>query len=233
MKQILIYGCGNMGGAIAKTIAKQQELYKLTLLDTQKTQTILELQKQSIRIYNDCQSAFIHNYDLVIIAVKPNQANSVLASLAQYSNQFELVVSIMAGISFATLESHLPNKPMIRAMPNMPCTIGMGVIGYTVNHPITADSSKLIKSIFNLLGISIQVDNEDQINSLTAIAGSGRSAAPCCSRRVPEAVITNFKTTVKRLSAILILLHVIFLVKAYQSLRTFFYKPCINHAFED
>ncbi len=173
MKRILVYGCGNMGGAIAKALARNTTDWQLSLFDLQQTQTVLALQKQNVPFYNDIQVAFQQSYDLVLLAVKPQQAKDILASLVPYAKQFKLLVSIMAGISFRTIEDFFPTKALIRAMPNTPCSLGNGVTGFYGNKQVNQEEYQLVDSIFQELGLSVKLNSEDQVNSITAIAGSG------------------------------------------------------------
>lgn len=113
-------------------------------------------------------------YNLVIIAVKPQMFDAIKNNiLAQLIDEYTMVLSIMAGIVINKLASACISKNIWRAMPNTPGQIGAGITGVFGNDDFRADNYNLIKNLLAPLGEVIRLENEGQIDGLTAISGSG------------------------------------------------------------
>lgn len=110
--------------------------------------------------------------ELVLLAVKPSVVGSVVEEIAAVAAN-KLIISIAAGVSLQAIESRLPdNAGVIRAMPNTPCQIGAGAIGFCVGASVTRPQTEQAKSIFDSVGISVQVP-ESMLDAVTALSGSG------------------------------------------------------------
>ncbi len=79
----------------------------------------------------------------------------------------------MAGVQIADVENNLATKKVIRCMPNLPCQIGMGVTGFMVSESIPQRDADFVRKLLETTGASIQLYNEDQLNAITAVSGSG------------------------------------------------------------
>lgn len=112
-------------------------------------------------------------YDVIVLAVKPQLLRTVAASLAPLL-QRQLVLSIAAGIRLQDLSRWLGNYTrLVRAMPNTPAMIGLGATGL-VAHPDVGQADKdMATQVLNAVGITIWVDDEAQIDAVTAVSGSG------------------------------------------------------------
>lgn len=89
-------------------------------------------------------------------------------------NADTLVISIMAGISMDTIEAGLlKGLQIVRVMPNLPASVKQGMAGICGNAAACADAVCLVQKIFNSVGKSIKVQKEEDIDSVTAVSGSG------------------------------------------------------------
>ncbi len=110
--------------------------------------------------------------DLVLLAVKPQVLDKVLASIAQ-SLEGALIVSIAAGWSCAKLESQLPaGSKVVRVMPNTPALVGAGMALVSAGTETDAEELERVRSLFSAVGSAIVIDERYQ-NAGTAISGSG------------------------------------------------------------
>jgi len=110
--------------------------------------------------------------DIVLLAVKPQVIDAVVASVAD-SVQGTLVVSIAAGISCARLESQLPSgTPVVRVMPNTPAMVGQAMSVVSGGTEATEQHVELVRELFGLIGKAVVLDEQYQ-NAATAISGSG------------------------------------------------------------
>ena len=112
-------------------------------------------------------------YDFLIIAVKPQMAATVLSAYAPAADG-AVVLSVMAGTSIASLSQSLggPAK-IVRAMPNLPASIGAGISGLYANGAVTQDERADVERLMAAAGASVWVDKETDIDLVTAVSGSG------------------------------------------------------------
>lgn len=110
--------------------------------------------------------------DIVILAVKPQVIESVVAGLASAVGS-ALVVSIAAGVSVARLESLLPaGTPVVRVMPNTPAMVGKGMSVVSGGQEASGEHVDIVRALFAELGDAIVLDERYQ-DAATAISGSG------------------------------------------------------------
>lgn len=109
---------------------------------------------------------------VVVIAVKPQQADDVLPRLASVLRG-RLVVSIMAGMTTARIESALGGKArVVRAMPNLPVRVGAGVTAIAPGARASEGDLAEARRIFASVGDVLCVDEKD-MDAVTALSGSG------------------------------------------------------------
>lgn len=118
-------------------------------------------------------AAVLRDADVVLVAVKPQIFPAIAPTLiAATEQQTSLLLSIMAGIPIATLESATPNWPIIRAMPNTPATVGAGITAIAPNPLATSEHLQQARAIFEAVGSVVEVP-ENLINAVTGLSGSG------------------------------------------------------------
>jgi pyrroline-5-carboxylate reductase len=111
--------------------------------------------------------------DIVILAVKPQVMQDVCRGIAQLENQ-PLFISIAAGIRATDIDRWLGgNRSIVRCMPNTPALVGLGASGLYANDAVSADQKQQAEAILNGVGISVWVDQEQALDAVTAISGSG------------------------------------------------------------
>ncbi|MEM7077305.1 MAG: pyrroline-5-carboxylate reductase [Pseudomonadota bacterium] len=110
--------------------------------------------------------------DAVILAVKPQVANEVVSALDLGDAQ--LLISIAAGIDIRSLSAWTRvTQPIVRCMPNTPALLGAGVTGLFASPACDAGQRKLAGTILNAAGTTAWVASEAQIDTVTAVSGSG------------------------------------------------------------
>ncbi|MBT3225908.1 MAG: pyrroline-5-carboxylate reductase [Deltaproteobacteria bacterium] len=174
MKNPVVIGCGNMGSAIIKALL-QQGIYTaeaFTIVEKQENSFARQLAEEKAVVL-DRPDELHDSLDLVILAVKPQDSESVLREIASKTNHETLVLSIMAGISIGSMESQLPQAQIIRCMPNTPCSVHQGMTVYCGNSRVSASSFQLAQQILSAMGKAFQVTDEIMIDAATAISGSG------------------------------------------------------------
>ncbi len=111
--------------------------------------------------------------EIVVIAVKPQQFGDVAEQLRKHLEAHQLVVSIAAGLSIATLSSKLQHAKVVRSMPNTPAQIGEGISVWNAAVQVDEHQKTLARRLLEALGPTIEVDDEKQIDMATAVSGSG------------------------------------------------------------
>ncbi len=112
-------------------------------------------------------------FDLVIVAVKPQVIDAVAPDYAPRLAQGGFVASIAAGYPIARLSALVGGVPVVRIMPNLPAAIGAGVSGLCAAPSASAAQRNAITALMEAAGTVVWVDDEDKLDRLTAVAGSG------------------------------------------------------------
>ena len=117
----------------------------------------------------------VENAELIVLAVKPQDAAAVLASLQPLlARNKPVVLSVAAGIRTSTLESWCgPDIPVVRAMPNRPALVGAGVTGLYAPVHVGATHRAAAERVMLAVGEVVWVPTEDAIDVVTALSGSG------------------------------------------------------------
>lgn len=111
--------------------------------------------------------------DVLLLAVKPQQLDNVLADLRDAVRPDSLVVSIAAGVTLARLAAGLPDaQRVVRVMPNTPCLIGRGASGYSLGPHATAQDGRLVAELLSSVGAAYEVP-ERLLDAVTGLSGSG------------------------------------------------------------
>lgn len=112
--------------------------------------------------------------DLVLLAVKPQVMREVCQSLAPAFPASAVAVSIAAGITTAQLDVWLGGgRAVVRAMPNTPALLGAGATGLYANARTTTAQRLLAGVVLDAVGISVWLQDEAQMDVVTALSGSG------------------------------------------------------------
>ena len=174
MTNIAFIGGGNMasciiGGMLANGFSAQQ----IRVSDPGEQPRANIQEAYGIAATSDNHAA-VDGADIVILAVKPQVMGPVVSDLAASLSSTSAVVSIAAGIQIADLQNWLgDNQAIVRAMPNTPAMVRTGATGLFANSLISSQQKEAIQTIFNAVGIACWVDSEAQIDTVTAVSGSG------------------------------------------------------------
>ncbi len=104
--------------------------------------------------------------DCYILAMKPQD-------FVEFDTGEKLVISIMAGVSIKRIQGKCGTKKIVRAMPNLPLKVGKALTGWIASDEVSEDEKQFAKKIFESFGEEIELDNEDKVNAITALSGSG------------------------------------------------------------
>jgi len=111
--------------------------------------------------------------DVLVLAVKPQQIHEVVASLLPHL-QKQLVLSVAAGIRTSDLSRWMQGYgTIVRTMPNTPSLIGLGVTGLFAMDAVKEEQKRIAERIMQAVGMTLWVDEENLLDTVTAISGSG------------------------------------------------------------
>jgi pyrroline-5-carboxylate reductase len=110
--------------------------------------------------------------DVLVLAVKPQQMQAALAPFAGGLTR-PVVLSIAAGLTLETLSGWLGYRRIVRAMPNTPALVGAGVSGLVALSEVTPEERRKVETVLLAAGEILWVEDERQMDAITAISGSG------------------------------------------------------------
>ena len=182
-------GCGMMGGALIKAIAKKVGGEKILLSDgdVEKAKSLaLELGANFVT----SNAQIIENCSHIILAVKPAFFSSVLEQIKDsYNNiakseqkNLPVMISIMAGLSIEKIEQMSVQagisgglQNILRLMPNLPATVNEGMIALCTKENVSSEISKEVEFVKEILSCAGKVEqvSEKLMDVVTAVSGSG------------------------------------------------------------
>lgn len=172
--KILIIGGGNMGQTYAQSFLRSHIASKESMMILEKSQKKAEeLANKDIGTVYLSPENCLTKADLVIFAVKPQDSQTLLKSIRGFIDPQQVFLSIMAGVKIKTISQALGAKKIIRAMPNLPAQIGMGMTVFTSSDEVTRIELVMVQNLLNTAGKTIYVEKESAIDAATAISGSG------------------------------------------------------------
>ena len=173
--KIAILGAGNMGTSLlGGLIANHYSPKNIFVTDTD-SHKLEQLQKQfQVQTSTDNKTA-VQNAEVVILAVKPQTIASVTKEIAPAIQQKKpLVISIAAGVRANSLQKILgENIPIVRCMPNTPALIGCGASALFANTQVSPEQRDLAESILRAVSVIVWLDDEKQMDAITALSGCG------------------------------------------------------------
>ncbi len=171
---ILIIGGGNMGRTYAQSLLRARLVAPSGLMILERSQEKAdELRDAGLGTVYTSSETCLAAADLVILAVKPQDTSALFAALRPDTDPQQVYLSIMAGVTIDTIRQGLAVEKVIRAMPNLPAQIGLGMTSFTASDAVTRIELVLVQNLLNTTGKAIYVDNEQAIDATTAISGSG------------------------------------------------------------
>ncbi|UWR00494.1 pyrroline-5-carboxylate reductase [Rhodobacteraceae bacterium S2214] len=165
---LVLLGCGKMGSAmLAGWLAGGLPAASVWVLDPHPSDWV---KAQGVHINTDLPA----NPAIILVAVKPQMMGDALPSLKALGNGETLFVSVAAGTSITTFEDVLgAQTPIVRAMPNTPAAIGQGITALIGNARVTDAQLDLADQFLAAVGQTVRLENEGQMDAVTAVSGSG------------------------------------------------------------
>ncbi len=173
--RVTVIGSGNMGTSlVAGLISTGFTSSHVTISDPDKSKLLALQKKFHVNISTDNTEA-ANTADCIILAVKPQEMRSVATALAPLVQMKKpLLISIAAGIHESQLQRWLGgNIAIVRCMPNMPALIRCGASALYANTFVSSEQRKQAESILSAISSIVWLEEESQMDAVTALSGSG------------------------------------------------------------
>jgi pyrroline-5-carboxylate reductase len=173
-KRVAILGAGKMGGILLKALLDKGLLApKSTTATVQHEERARALSKQlGVRVGTDNLAA-VKGADIIMVCVKPQVVAEVIEKIRPHISPKQLLVSVAASVSTAQIEQALGGEvPVVRAMPNTPCSVGQGMTALCKGKFAEARHLEIATSIFDVVGRTVVVD-EKHMDAVTGLSASG------------------------------------------------------------
>ncbi|WP_378178602.1 pyrroline-5-carboxylate reductase [Aquimarina sp. SS2-1] len=172
--KVLVIGAGNMGLTYAEGMSKSKLLKKKNIMVLDKSEEKIEELHQishfdAFKKLEDC----VPKADIIFIAVKPHHAEDLFKKIRSLVISDQIIISIMAGVTLDMIRDLSGLKKVVRAMPNLPAKVGLGLTSYVASPDVSRIELLTVESLLSTTGKSIQVSNEKFIDASTGISGSG------------------------------------------------------------
>jgi pyrroline-5-carboxylate reductase len=173
-KRIAFIGPGIMAEAMISGLIRQKVAPSDSVLAAGPRQERLEelRQEYGISTTRDNTEA-ARQADLVVLAVKPQFLNKVMAGLQDAIQPDALVLSIVAGATIAKISAGLNHNLVVRSMPNTPAQIGEGITVWTASHDVSAEQREMARQVLASLGQEVFMEEENYLDMATALSGTG------------------------------------------------------------
>jgi pyrroline-5-carboxylate reductase len=168
---IALAGAGKMGGALLLGwLTGGLASDRITVIEPQPSDEIRLMARRGIRLNPPVQE--IGSVDTLVVAVKPQSFREAGASLKPFIAPSTLVVSIMAGMTIASI-AEVCGGAVVRAMPNTPAAIGRGITVAVAADNVSTEQRVVANALLRATGAVEWTDDERLMDAVTAVSGSG------------------------------------------------------------
>jgi pyrroline-5-carboxylate reductase len=176
MTRIAVIGGGRIGEALIAGLLESGRASKdLVVVETFSERAELIANRFGVRVTNSATDAAV-GADLVVVAVKPGDSDSVLTELGKAElggDRDQVLVSLAAGVPTARLEAKMPaGFPVVRVMPNTPMLVGQGMSVLAPGRYARPEQLAQVTELLSSVGKVVTVA-ESQMDAVTAVSGSG------------------------------------------------------------
>ncbi|WP_426518633.1 pyrroline-5-carboxylate reductase [Diaminobutyricibacter sp. McL0618] len=177
---IAILGAGSMGRAILSGLQNPRVTVEGGIRVTNRTRErarefagVPGITAFATEEEGDANRLAVDGAEIVLVAVKPHMVPDLLREIADSVTPGAVIVSVAAGVTTATFESHLPaTVSVVRSMPNTPAIVGRAVTGISGGHRSAPDDLAVVRTLFETVGEVVEVP-ESKLDALSTISGSG------------------------------------------------------------
>lgn len=175
--QILLVGCGKMGGALLEGWAGQQTIrYDIHVLEPAERLPFINSSHRTTITHHQRLEDIPAEVapDIILFAVKPQTLGDIVSPCFQEFGLDPLYISIAAGRTIGWYHKMMDRGArIIRAMPNTPALVGRGVTVMVAGERVSDADRALAQSLMEACGLALWLEEESSMDAVTAISGSG------------------------------------------------------------
>ncbi len=179
-KRIAVIGLGKIGGTLASSLIRNGVISARNLSgSTAHPETAKQFSdRYGITAHTD-NAKLVRDKDIIILAVKPQNMPRVLEEIHDQITSRQLVITLAAAITTPYVEEHLGKRgkrdgiPVVRAMPNTPCLVNEGMTVLCPGKHAQRAHVDMARAIFSAVGLVEVIDNEELMDAVTGLSGSG------------------------------------------------------------
>lgn len=173
-KELGLIGVGNMGTALLKGVLSSNTIdkEKTIIYDVREEVIKNRIQEFNVKAVSS-NTELVQQVKFIIIAVKPQNIDSVLEEIGPKLSEDQILISIAAGVTLDYIKKFIgKNIGLVRVMPNTPALVGEGASAIAHNKNVTENDLKYVKKILNSVGKVVELE-EKHIDAVTGLSGSG------------------------------------------------------------
>lgn len=174
---LVLIGAGKMGGAMLSAwLGKGLDPAGVRVIDPGLDDARRrDLERTGVGVADKMSDAALKDpAKILVLAVKPQIMEAVLAEVAGIAGPDTVVISIAAGIAMKTLAAAFAEgQGIVRIMPNMPAQVGAGMAVAFANDALKADDRALVDALMAATGATAWIGDEALMDAVTAVSGSG------------------------------------------------------------
>jgi pyrroline-5-carboxylate reductase len=192
---VTLLGCGKMGGAMLDGwLAAGLPPASVTVIEPNAGERLKALVEEGLILNPEMARASA----VCILSVKPQMMAVALPSVVRLAAEGTLFLSIAAGLPIRYFEQALGDGArVVRAMPNTPAAVGRGISALIGNDAVDETGMDLVEALLAAVGETVRLDDESQMDAVTAVSGSGPAylfhmiealAAAAAAQGLPDAL---------------------------------------------
>lgn len=190
--KIVCVGAGSMAesmihGWINKRIMKPEDISVMNRSDQERLEFLHD--EYGVNIVDEDKTE-LKNANFILLAMKPKDVAAALVGIKKKLTGKTVIVSVAAGVSINTIQSHVGDFAVARAMPNTSAQVGKSATGVAWSKFVTVDQQHELRKLLSSIG-SVTVVEEEQLHAVTGVAGSGPAYLYYFAEAMREAGVAN------------------------------------------
>ncbi len=165
-------GFGHMAQVICKAIDSSKLIPRSQMAFVRRDPSKIKKSEQEFGITSTSLENLVQNSDILLLCVRPSQAEAVLKEMARIGVEGKIVISVLAGIKLAFYQKYLGSAQLLRVMPNIASSVGEGMTVFSFGKGATREFQSAANLLFSPMGAILEIP-EEQMDISCGIAGSG------------------------------------------------------------
>lgn len=172
--KIAFIGPGVMAEAMIAGLISQKAVNSKSIIVSGPSAARIDELRERHAIRSEIDNAVaVRDADVVVLAVKPQRLDRVMADIQGSVKETALVLSIIAGATIDKISGGTKHRAVVRSMPNTPAQIGEGITVWTAAEAVSEQQKAIAREILTAFGDEIFVDEERFLDMATALSGTG------------------------------------------------------------